>query len=78
MAAEEQSDKMASDMEVHMKQKYMAEFLHTEKKKTASNDINQHLLNFYGEQGVDVSTVRGWVVCFSTGDRCHLRWCRFI
>ena len=32
MAAEEQSDKMASDMEVHMKQKYMAEFLHTEKK----------------------------------------------
>ena len=31
MAAEGQSDKMASDMEVHMKQRCVTEFLHVEK-----------------------------------------------
>jgi len=30
MAAEGQSDRMASDMEVHMKQRYVTEFLHEE------------------------------------------------
>jgi len=34
MAAEEQSDSMASHMEVHMKQWYVADFLHAEKKCT--------------------------------------------
>jgi hypothetical protein len=37
-------------------------------KKTAPNDIKRHLLNVYGDQTVDVSTVRGWVVRFSSGD----------
>jgi len=32
MAAEGQSDKMVSDMEVQMKQSYVIEFLHAEKK----------------------------------------------
>ena len=31
-------------------------------------DIHGHLLNIYGDQPVDVSTVRQWVVCFSSGD----------
>ena len=31
MAAEGQSDKMASDMEVHMKQRCVTEFLHAKK-----------------------------------------------
>jgi hypothetical protein len=31
MAAEGQSDKMASDMEVHMKQSCVTEFLHADK-----------------------------------------------
>jgi len=31
MAAEEQSDKMVSDMKVHKKQRYGSEFLHAEK-----------------------------------------------
>ena len=48
MAAEGQSDKMASDMEARMKQRCGFEFLHTEKqtnkqtnnKKTAPTDIH--------------------------------------
>jgi hypothetical protein len=37
-------------------------------KKTAPNDIKRRLLNVYGDQTVDLSTVRGWVVRFSSGD----------
>jgi len=36
--------------------------------KKAAIDIHQHLLNAYGDQTVDVSTVRRWVVCFSSGN----------
>jgi len=64
MTAEGQSDKMASDMEVRVKQRCVTEFLHAE--KMAPNDIHQCLLNVYGDQTVDVSTVRWWVVCFSS------------
>jgi hypothetical protein len=38
------------------------------KKKTAPNDIHRRLLNVNGHQAVDVSTVRGWVARFSSGD----------
>jgi len=58
--------KMASDMEVHMKQRCVIEFLHAE--KIAPNDIHRRLLNVYGDQTVDVSTVRRWVACFSSGN----------
>jgi len=66
MTAEGQSDKMVSDMEVHMKQRCVIEFLHAE--KNAPNDIHQCVLNVYGDQTVDVSTVRWWVARFSSGD----------
>jgi len=66
MIAEGQSDKMASDMEVHMKQRCVIEFLHAE--KIAPNDIYGCLLNVYGDQTLDVSTVRRWVARFSSGD----------
>ena len=66
MTVEGQSDKMASDMEVRMKQRCVTEFLHAE--KLAPNDIHRRLLNVYGDQTVDVSTVRRWVACFSSGD----------
>jgi hypothetical protein len=66
MTAEEQSDKMASGMEVRMKQRCVIEFLHAE--KIAPNDIHRRLLNVYGDQTVDVSTVRRWVARFSSGD----------
>jgi len=66
MAAEGQSDKMVSDMEVHMEQSCMTEFLHVE--KIAPIDIYQYLLNVDEDKTVDVSTVRQWVVCFSKGD----------
>jgi len=70
MAAEEQSDSMASDVEVHMQQKSGTEFLHAE--KVAPSDINWCLLNIYGDQTVDVSTVRQWVsVHFSNDDSNH-------
>jgi len=55
MAAEGQSDKIASDMEVHMKQRRVTVFLHM--KKMASSDIHWCLLNTYGDQTVDVSTM---------------------
>ena len=50
MAAEGQSDRMVSDMEVHMKQRCGIEFLHAE--KMAPIDIHLHLLNVYGVQMV--------------------------
>jgi len=61
-----QSDKMASDMEVRMKQRCVIKFLHAE--KIALSDIHRHLLNVYRDQTVDVSTVRQWVARFSSGD----------
>ena len=66
MAAEGQSDKMASDMEVRMKQRCVIEFLHAE--KIAPNDTHRRLVNVYGDQTVDVSTMRRWVARFSSGD----------
>jgi len=56
MTAEGQSDKIASDMEVRMKQRCVIEFLHAD--KNAPNDIHRRLLNVYGDQTVDVCTVR--------------------
>jgi len=67
MAAEGQYDRMASDMEVWMKQRCGAKFLNAV--KMALIDIHGHLVNVYGNQGVDMSTVRWWVVPFSSGDR---------
>lgn len=66
MAAEGHTDKTASDVEVHMKQRYGTEFLHVE--KTKSIDIHRLLLNFFEDQKVDVSTVRLWVMCFSSSN----------
>jgi hypothetical protein len=66
IAAEEQSGKMASDMEVLTKQRCGFEFLHVE--KIPPVDIHRRLLNVYGNQSADVSTVRQLVVCFSSGD----------
>ena len=54
MAAEGQSDKMVSDMEVHVKQRCVTEFLHAE--KMAPTDIHLCLLNIYGDQTVHVNT----------------------
>ena len=56
MAAEGESYKMVSDMEVHMKQRHATEFLHVE--KMASIDIHQCLLNVDGDQTMGLSTVR--------------------
>jgi len=36
--------------------------------KMALTDTHQHLLNVYRDQTLDVSTVRRWVVHFSSGD----------
>ena len=73
---------MVSDMEVHVKQRCVIEFLH--EKQIAPNDIHQCLLNADGDQRVDVSTVRYWTVCFSSGennvkDKPRSRWpCIFL
>ena len=56
---------MASDMEVCMKQRCVTEVLHVE--YMAPSDFHQLLLHVYGDQTVDVSTMR-CVVCFSSGD----------
>jgi len=62
MAAEGQSDQMVSDVEVHMRQRGITEFLHVE--KIVPTDIHDCLLNVYGDQTADVRW--WWVVCFST------------
>ena len=64
MAAEGHSDKMASDVEVHMKQSCVTELFHEE--NMAPIDSHQYLLNVYGDQTVSVGTVKQWVLCFSS------------
>jgi len=61
--AEGQSDKMVSDVNMHMKQKCVIKILHAE--KIALIDIYWCLLNIYGDLTVDGSTVRQWVACFT-------------
>ena len=56
MAAEKQLDRVASNMEVCLKQRCGTEFFHAE--KMALTDIHWRLLNIYGDQTVDASTVR--------------------
>ena len=56
MAAERQSDRMASDLEVHLKQRDEVEFLCVE--KMAPTDIHWCMLNIDGDQVVDVNTMR--------------------
>ena len=73
MAAEGQSDRTVSDMEVHMKQRSVTEILHVG--KMALIDIHWDLLNVYEDQTVGVSTVRQWVVCFISDDSGHFHWC---
>jgi len=53
----------------------LTEFLCAE--KIALIDILWCLLNISGDQTMDVSTVRQWVVCFSNGgcNSGHLHWC---
>jgi hypothetical protein len=55
MRAETQSDKMASDMEMRMKQRCVNEFIHAG--KIAPNDEHRRLLNVYRDQTVDVGIV---------------------
>ena len=66
MTAEEQSDKMVSDMEVHRKQRCIIKFTHAG--QILPIDNHQHLLNAYGDQTVD-GEVRWWVIHFSS-DNC--------
>jgi len=57
---------MVSDKEACMKQRCVTEFLHAEK-ETIPIDIHCCLLKVYGDQIVDVSTVKWWVVHFNSG-----------
>ena len=65
-AAEGQSDRMAPDMEVHMKQRHVAEFLQEE--NITPIDIHWCLLDMNEDQTAGVNTVRQWMVHFSSGD----------
>lgn len=56
MAAERWSDKVMSDMEVEMKERCVTKFLLIE--KIAPNNIHRLLLNIYGDQAVNVSTLK--------------------
>lgn len=67
--AREQSDKMLSDKEEHIKHKCVTEFLCTE--KIAPIRIHQ-LLSVSGDRTVDVSTAKQWVVYFSSGN-CNMK-----
>ena len=61
-AAEGQSDRIASDMEVCMKQRCATEFLHVE--KNLFIDIHQHLLSIYGDQKCVASGGDCWELVF--------------
>jgi len=82
VATEGHLGRIASDMEVHTKQGCGTEVLHRE--KILHIGIHQHLLNVYGDQTVDVSTVRQRMVHFSSGDGivkdklCSRQPCRFL
>ena len=65
MAAEGQSDRMVSDMEMCMKQRCGIEFVQAE---NVTIDSHQCLLNLHGNQTVDLITVRWWVVHFSSDE----------
>jgi hypothetical protein len=54
--------KMASDKKVSTKQRRVMEYLRAEK-----IDFHQRLLNVYGDQTVDVCTVRRWMARFGSG-----------
>ena len=74
MAAEGQSDTMASDMEACMKERCVTEFLHME--KIAPIDIHQHLMNMMEtEQWLWAQWGSGW--CVSAVTVGHFWWCRF-
>jgi len=64
MAAEGSSHRIVSDMEVCMKQRCVIKFLHVE--KIPPFHIHQQLLKIYGDQIIDLSTVRQ--MCFSSDD----------
>ena len=78
MAAEGQSDKMASDTEVWMEHWHVTELLHVE--QMAPTDIHQRLLNFYGDPTVYASVVRcGWCAsAVATATMDHIHWCKFL
>lgn len=61
---------MASDMEVHMKQRCVTEFLHVE--KIAPINIHWCLLNIYENQTVNMSTVRQLVAVTVTWKISHV------
>ena len=69
---------IVSDMEVHAKHRCVIELLHAEKRKATPTDIHQHLLNIYGDQTVDASTVRQWVHFSAMVTVGHLYWYRFL
>ena len=52
---------------VHMKQRVVTEYFHVE--KMAPTAIINACWIFFGNQAMDGSTVRWWVMCFSSGDR---------
>jgi len=62
MAAEGQADKTASNITVHIKESCVTGFLSVE--KIVPIDIHWHYVNVYGDQTLDVSSVRWWVVHF--------------
>ena len=65
---------MATDMEAHMKQKCVTEFLYVE--KMAPTDIHGYLLNVSGYQTVNVGTVMLWVMHVVTATVVHFLPCR--
>jgi transposase len=50
---------MEGDIDVRLKQRCVIEFLDGE--HIAPIELHQRLKNFYGEQTVDISTVRRWI-----------------
>ena len=69
MAAEKQSENTVYEMEILMMERCGIQFLQVE--EIMSIGIHHHMLNVYGDQTVDMSTVKWLLVHFSSGNCDH-------
>jgi len=79
MAAEEQTDRMASDMEVCMKQRCVTEFLHEGKNGTHWQSLM--LAERLWSPNSGCSTIRGlvmWIFHWIRRSRCKLQWVKWL
>jgi hypothetical protein len=59
---------MADDVRICTRQRMAIEFLGTESSRLI--DIHRRLKSVYGEDAIDISSVRRWVCLFKSSEEC--------